>query len=120
MAKSYQAAVIPSPNAPIELREFKEPELEPGAALLATMFSEVCGTDVHLHHGRLAGVPYPFIPGHVSVGTVAKVRGKLTSVAGDHIKEGDVVTGLNDHETYKPTCHGLVAQQRNRWPSRTL
>jgi len=66
--KTYLAAVMPGPNLPIELREFPEPELEPGAALLHTMYSEVCGTDVHLHHGKLAGVPYPIIPGHVSVG----------------------------------------------------
>jgi 2-desacetyl-2-hydroxyethyl bacteriochlorophyllide A dehydrogenase len=120
MAKSYQAAVIPSPNARIELREFKEPELEPGAALLSTMYSEVCGTDVHLHHGKLAGVPYPIIPGHVSVGTVAKVRGKLTTVAGDHIKEGDVVTFLDVHETCNHCYHCLVARQPNRCPSRKV
>src|SRR5688572_33145489 len=77
MPKSYAAAVMPGPNKPIEVREFREPELEPGAALLQTMYSEVCGTDVHLHHGKLAGVPYPIIPGHVSVGRVAKTAGRL-------------------------------------------
>ena len=65
---SVLAAVFPAPNAPVEFREFPEPELEPGAALLHTLFSEVCGTDVHLHRGRLSGVPYPIIPGHVSAG----------------------------------------------------
>jgi L-iditol 2-dehydrogenase len=34
----------------------------------ATQRSEVCGTDVHLWHGRSRGVPYPIIPGHVSAG----------------------------------------------------
>ena len=87
---TYLAAVMPAPNAPIELREFNEPALEPGAALLETMYSEVCGTDVHLHHGKLSGVPYPIIPGHVSVGRVAKVRGALRGVEGAPIKEGDV------------------------------
>jgi 2-desacetyl-2-hydroxyethyl bacteriochlorophyllide A dehydrogenase len=120
MAKTYQAATMPSPNAPIELREFKEPELEPGAALLSTLYSEVCGTDVHLHHGKLAGVPYPIIPGHVSVGRVAKTRGKLTSVNGDHIKEGDTVTFLDVHETCNNCYHCLVAQQPTRCPSRRV
>ena len=73
---TYQAAVMPAPRVPVELREFPEPALEPGSVLLKTLFSEICGTDVHLWHGRLAGVPYPIIPGHVSVGVADKVRGR--------------------------------------------
>src|SRR5687768_18451813 len=95
MPSKYVAAVMAAPNRPLDLREFPEPELEPGAALLQTMYSEVCGTDVHLHHGKLAGVPYPIIPGHVSVGRVAKTNGKLTTVNGDPIRDGDVVTFLD-------------------------
>ena len=53
------------------------PDLPPGGALLRTAFSEVCGTDVHLWHGRLAGVPYPIIPGHVSAGMLDAIRGPL-------------------------------------------
>jgi D-arabinose 1-dehydrogenase-like Zn-dependent alcohol dehydrogenase len=117
---TYQAAVFPAPNVPIEIREFPEPELEPGAALLHTMYSEVCGTDVHLHHGKLSGVPYPIIPGHVSVGAVAKVRGKIRTVEGDHIKEGDVVTFLDVHETCYNCYHCLVANQPTRCPSRKV
>ena len=120
MPKTYAAAVMPAPNVPIELREFPEPELEQGAALLSTMYSEVCGTDVHLHHGKLAGVPYPIIPGHVSVGAVAKVRGNLKTVNGDAIKEGDVVTFLDVHETCNHCYHCLVAGQPNRCPSRKV
>lgn len=111
---------MPAPNAAIELREFPEPALEPGAALLHTMYSEVCGTDVHLHHGRLSGVPYPIIPGHVSVGTVAQTRGKLTTPEGDPVKEGDVVTFLDVHETCGHCYHCLVADQPNRCPSRKV
>ena len=62
------AAVMPGPQRPIEIREFDRPELPTGGALLRTARSEVCGTDVHLWHGRLSGVPYPIIPGHVSAG----------------------------------------------------
>ncbi len=114
------AAVFSAPHAPVELREFGEPQLEPGAALLHTTYSEVCGTDVHLHHGRLAGVPYPIIPGHVSVGVVAKTRGALKSVSGDPIKEGDTVTFLDVHETCNHCYHCLVAGQPNRCPSRKV
>ena len=117
---SYRAAVFPAPNAPVEIREFPEPDLEPGAALLRTLYSEVCGTDVHLHHGRLAGVPYPIIPGHVSVGTLAKARGGIRTVEGEMLREGDVVTFCDVHETCGNCYHCLVADQPNRCPSRKV
>ena len=79
---SVKAAVMPAPHAAIELREFKEPEIARGGMLLKTIYSEVCGTDVHLWHGRLSGVPYPIIPGHVAVGAIAKMRGPITLAAG--------------------------------------
>jgi len=111
---------LPAPNVPVEIREFPEPQLEPGAALLTTLYSEVCGTDVHLHHGRLSGVPYPIIPGHVSVGRVARARGPIRTVEGDLVEEGDVVTFLDVHETCGNCYHCLVANQPNRCPSRKV
>jgi hypothetical protein len=47
---------MPAPHVPVELRECPEPALEPGSLPLRTLYSEVCGTDVHVWHGRLAGV----------------------------------------------------------------
>jgi D-arabinose 1-dehydrogenase-like Zn-dependent alcohol dehydrogenase len=117
---TYRAAVFPAPHAPIEFRDFPEPELEQGAALLHTLYSEVCGTDVHLHHGKLSGVPYPIIPGHVSIGVIAKMRGALTTVNGDALKEGDAVTFLDVHETCGACYHCLVAGQPTRCPSRKV
>ena len=63
-----RAAVLPAPDVEPEVRTYQIPDMEVGSVLLRTIASEVCGTDVHLWHGRLAGVPYPLIPGHVSVG----------------------------------------------------
>lgn len=94
---SIRAVVMPGPNQDLEMREITEPELEPGAAMLRTTYSEVCGTDVHLHHGRLAGVPYPIIPGHVSVGILAKIRGQIRDVDGKLFKEGDEAAFLDVH-----------------------
>ena len=71
-----------APRAPLELRRFPAPRPAPGGAILEMVASEVCGTDVHLHHGRLAGVPYPIIPGHVSVGRVLETNGPLHGRAG--------------------------------------
>jgi L-iditol 2-dehydrogenase len=114
-----RAVVFPAANAPLEIREFSLPTLEPGAALLHTLYSEVCGTDVHLHHGRL-DVPFPIIPGHVSVGVVEQMRGALTDVGGNAIREGDTVTFLDVHETCNHCYHCLVARQPNRCPSRKV
>src|SRR5258705_2808167 len=86
---SIIAAVMPAPLEPVELREFPEPALEPGSLLLRTLYSEVCGTDVHIWHGRLAGVPFPIIPGHVSVGIADKIRGDVRNVDGSKVVEGD-------------------------------
>jgi len=86
-------AVIPEPKSPVELREVAEPDLENDSALLEVELSEVCGTDVHLQAGRLAGVPYPLVPGHVSVGRLQKIRGELLDVNGHAFREGDRVVG---------------------------
>jgi len=96
---SIVAAVMPAPRARVELREFPEPQIESGGMLLRTLYSEVCGTDVHLWHGRLAGVPYPIIPGHVSVGIADKIRGEVVGTGGAPIREGDRVVFYDVHRT---------------------
>jgi L-iditol 2-dehydrogenase len=90
---------MPGPGEPIEVREFPRPDLPPGAALLRTARSEVCGTDVHLWHGRLSGVPYPIIPGHVSAGTLEAIRGSLRGLDGETLREGDRVAFFDVHRT---------------------
>lgn len=57
-------------------------DMEEGSILLHTLLGEVCGTDVHLLHGRLNTVPYPIIPGHVAVGRVHKCQGSVCDVDG--------------------------------------
>ena len=111
---SVLAAVMTAPLAPVELREFPEPELAPGSALLRTLYSEVCGTDVHLWHGRLAGVPYPIIPGHVSVGLVDKLRGEMRTVNGEIVREGDRLVFFDVHRT----CGRCRACTVTRTPTR--
>lgn len=114
------AALIPSPHAPVEVREFAEPELEQNSALLEVELSEVCGTDVHLQQGRLAGVPYPLIPGHVSAGRLSKIRGRLLDVAGRPFAEGERVTFLDVHRTCNACWHCLVAKATTRCPQRKV
>ncbi len=108
------AAVMPAPRVPIELREFPEPALADGSVLLRTLYSEVCGTDVHVWHGRLSGVPYPIIPGHVSVGVADKVRGAVRTVDGRPVAEGDRLAFFDVHRT----CGRCRACTVTRTPTR--
>ncbi|HSL22248.1 MAG TPA: zinc-binding dehydrogenase [Vicinamibacterales bacterium] len=118
MAARVLAAVMPAPRRPVEVRAFPVPALEPGSALLRTARSEVCGTDVHLWHGRLAGVPYPIIPGHVSAGTLAAIRGALRAVDGSALREGDRVAFFDVHRTCGKcracTVHGTPTRCKAR------
>src|SRR5262245_46286574 len=109
-------AVIPQPNAPAELREIPTPELEPDSALLEVELSEVCGTDVYLQQGRLTGVPYPLVPGHVSVGRLSKTRGTVLDINGSAFHEGDHVTFLDVHRACNACWFCLVAKATTRCP----
>jgi D-arabinose 1-dehydrogenase-like Zn-dependent alcohol dehydrogenase len=114
------AAVIPAPHQPVEIREYPEPEIAPGGMLLRTEYSEVCGTDVHLWHGRLAGVPYPLIPGHVSIGWADKIRGEVMGGDGTRLREGDRVVFFDVHRTCG-RCHACaVSGTPTKCPSRRV
>jgi L-iditol 2-dehydrogenase len=114
------AAVMTAPHAPVEIRDFPEPDLPPGGALLRTALSEVCGTDVHLWHGRLSGVPYPIIPGHVTTGRLDKVRGRLSDVQGIPLEEGDRVAFFDVHRTCGRCLACTVHRTPTRCPSRRV
>src|SRR6185503_2781581 len=92
MSATVRAMVMTGPGRPIEERRLPAPRAQAGGAVLATLASEVCGTDVHLWHGRLAGVPYPIIPGHVSCGRILETAGTLTDVEGRALAAGQDVT----------------------------
>ena len=114
MSDRILAAVMVAPRQPIEIREFARPDLPSGGALLHTERSEVCGTDVHLWHGRLSGVPYPIIPGHVSAGTLDAARGPLHGLDGSTLREGDRVAFFDVHRT----CGRCRACTVHRTPTR--
>jgi threonine dehydrogenase-like Zn-dependent dehydrogenase len=112
--------VMPAPETPLELREFRRPRLEPGAVLLETLASEVCGTDVHLWKGHLTGVPYPIIPGHVSVGRIAETTEEARDVAGRPLSVGQIVTFLDVYGTCGRCWYCAVAHATTRCPSRKV
>ncbi len=109
-----------APREPIRVQSLPDPAIAPGGIVLDTIASEVCGTDVHLHHGRLAGVPYPIVPGHVSVGRVREAREVDRDALGVPIAPGDVVTFYDVHETCGACYYCAVAGQPNRCPARRV
>lgn len=108
------------PGRPLETRRLDVPKPSPGGAILETVASEVCGTDVHLHHGRLSGVPYPIIPGHVSVGRVLETGGDLRDVEGGAIEAGRLVTFYDVFGICGACWYCVVAKAGTRCPHRKV
>jgi threonine dehydrogenase-like Zn-dependent dehydrogenase len=120
MTDTVRAVLMPGPGRPLIQRRMPAPRPLPGGAVLETVASEVCGTDVHLHHGRLSGVPYPIIPGHVSCGRVAETNGPIRDVEGREIRTGDLVTFYDVFGACGACWHCLVARAANRCPHRRV
>jgi L-iditol 2-dehydrogenase len=120
MNDSVRAVYMTAPGRPLEMRTVSAPRPRAGGAILETVASEVCGTDVHLHHGRLSGVPYPIIPGHVSVGRLLETNGTVADVEGRPIPEGALVTFYDVYGTCGACWHCLVARAATRCPRRRV
>jgi L-iditol 2-dehydrogenase len=120
MPETIRAMVMTAPRAPLELRRVPAPRAAAGGAILQTVLSEVCGTDVHLHQGHLPGVPYPIVPGHVSCGRVLETGGALVDVEGRPIEAGQLVTFYDVFGTCGACWHCLVARAATRCPHRRV
>ncbi len=114
------SAVYMHENGRLAVEKVEKPTLEEGGILLETLYSEICGTDLHLQHNQLAGVPYPIIPGHVSTGRIEQVKGSPTDINGEIVRQGDIVTFLDVHETCNACWYCLVAKETTRCPKRKV
>jgi len=92
-----------SPGA-LTLRDYALPqELEPRAALLAVLQTNVCGSDIHVFEGR-----HPLLKcggiGHEMVGRILRLGSRLqTDSAGAPVVEGDRVVPM-----YTAVCHACT------------
>ena len=122
LPRQVQAAVMRAPHQPITIEEFPMPDLPVGGILLKTIMSEVCGTDIHIHHGRLTSVPYPIIPGHVSCGVIAGIRSQqpIYDIHHREFKEGDIVAFLDVAETCHSCYYCSVVKQTTKCPQRKV
>jgi L-iditol 2-dehydrogenase len=120
VADDVACVVMNAPREALELRRVAAPRPQPGGAILEMVASEVCGTDVHLHHGRLAGVPYPIVPGHVSVGRVLETNGPLADALGAEVPLGRLVTFYDVYGICGACWQCLVAKAGTRCPHRKV
>jgi threonine dehydrogenase-like Zn-dependent dehydrogenase len=102
MGSVVKAAVMVAPGR-MQIREFPFPALEDGAALLKVEMCGICGTDKHTWRGETSqyagtaaetSTPFPIIPGHEIVGTIAELndrRRPRLDFDGQRLRVGDRV-----------------------------
>ncbi|MBR2617679.1 MAG: alcohol dehydrogenase catalytic domain-containing protein [Clostridia bacterium] len=83
-----KAAVFMGPMKDFEVREFDVVSAPKGYARMDLIASGVCGTDVHMHNGKLA-VGFPSIIGHEFVGRITDLDEQEGAAFG--LKKGDAV-----------------------------
>lgn len=126
-----RAVVLPEIEHELEVREFDVPEPGDGAAVVRVEYAGICGTDLHLMHGRLP-IPTPLVLGHEAVGRIHRLGPGLEhDVLGQPLAEGDAVTWQNSIACgrcwgclveMEPTlCSGErlvygINQAADRWP----
>ena len=78
-------AVMTEPGI-IEFREVPLPEIRADEVLIRIMRIGVCGSDIHVYHGRHPYTSYPVVQGHEVSGRVEKVGSKAKSlIPGDKV-----------------------------------
>ncbi len=62
----------------IEFREIPKPELQPGQVLVQIMRIGVCGSDIHVYHGKHPFTKYPVTQGHEVSGRIVQLGEGVT------------------------------------------
>ncbi|KUO43203.1 MAG: hypothetical protein APU95_01760 [Hadesarchaea archaeon YNP_N21] len=107
--KEAKAAVLNGPNMPFEIKTFPLPKVEAGALLLKIQMATVCGTDIHIFHGRRPA-KFPSILGHEGVGEIYELgEGVEKDAAGNPIRTGDRV--IFSHVIACGKCFYCVVRQ---------
>lgn len=86
MNKTSYAAIFTGIDKPFELREYPVTKPSAGTAAMSLVASGICGTDLHIHSGRLGSTPDRII-GHEFVGKVEALgEGDTNGLAvGDYV-----------------------------------
>jgi threonine dehydrogenase-like Zn-dependent dehydrogenase len=85
-----RVAVYQGPGNPFELREYSLPDVGPDDLLVKVRAANICGSDIHIWHGRGPGLPAGCVGGHEMVGEVFRLgRDVKTDCLGQPLHEGD-------------------------------
>jgi S-(hydroxymethyl)glutathione dehydrogenase/alcohol dehydrogenase len=100
-----RAVVAREPNAALQLESIEVADPGPGEVLVRIAASGICGSDLHVMHGRSNAVTFPVVLGHEGAGVVQAIGPGVTTV-----QPGDrVVIAL-----YAP-CHECPSCLRGRF-----
>ena len=100
--KNMKQEVMTAPGK-IEFRDIPIPELEENDVLIKMMRIGVCGSDIHVYHGKHPYTDYPITQGHEVSGKIEKIGSNVKN-----LKTGDKVTILPQevcNQCY-PCTHG--------------
>ena len=98
-----KAAVFMGANNPFEIREYELIPPKPGYAKMSLIASGVCGTDIHIHNGKLGGAPNTMI-GHEFVGRIEEISEEDSKKYGLNV--GDAVIS----DIAVPCCKCLLCE----------
>ncbi len=103
---TYLAAEITAPGR-VELKSLPRPSLGADEVLIEVKASAICGSDLHLYHGKHPDAPLPSAVGHEMAGEVVERGAAVTKVQ------------LGDRVVVEPiipcgTCHYCRLGQYNR------
>lgn len=87
--------IRPPQERPLVIEEVPVPPLADGAVLGRMVMAGVCGTDVHILHGRVP-IKMPAILGHENVARVEAIGGSgpILDITGRPVRIGDLITWL--------------------------
>lgn len=86
-----RSAVFTGVDEDLEIRELPVPPPETGAVIVDVEYAGVCGTDIHIHAGRMP-LSAPFVLGHEGVGRIRTLGdGVDTDAMGTPVRPGDAV-----------------------------
>jgi len=85
------AVVLRAFNQVLSTESVEIPTLLHGQALVQIDAAGVCGSDVHMWHGRDPRTPLPIILGHEGVGRIVDIAGPKLDIYGRPLRPGDRV-----------------------------
>jgi len=99
------SVVVEQPNK-IDVQERPKPEPAAGEVRVRVRYAGICGSDVHILHGKNPFVVYPRVIGHEFVGRIDAVGAHV-----DPARVGELVAV--DPVISCGKCHACLANRRN-------